>query len=94
MAFSIVIVMFPSTPAPDPASMNYTVVVLAAWLTLCLAYYYCPVYGGVHWFRGPVSNLAMDETRMTQEGSATLSGDDLKKDNTVQYTAAARDPHR
>ena len=26
-------------------------------LLFALAWYYCPVYGGVHWFRGPISNF-------------------------------------
>ncbi|KZT08870.1 APC amino acid permease [Laetiporus sulphureus 93-53] len=57
MFFSIAILLFPSDPAPDAPNMNYTVVVLGGWLTLCLVYYYFPVYGGVHWFRGPIANV-------------------------------------
>jgi len=57
MAFSVIILVFPTTPAPVGATMNYTIVVLGGWLLLCLAYYYLPVYGGVHWFKGPVANI-------------------------------------
>lgn len=85
MAFSIVIVVFPSTPAPDAADMNYTVVVLAAWLALCVAYYYCPVYGGVYWFQGPVSNVVVSEPHTTQaKGCSVLPGlsSDSREDST------------
>ena len=37
--------------------MNYTVVVLGGTFALALAYYYFPVYGGVHWFTGPHRTL-------------------------------------
>ncbi|EPS95703.1 hypothetical protein FOMPIDRAFT_1053957 [Fomitopsis schrenkii] len=85
MTFSIVIVVFPSTPAPDASNMNYTVVVLAGWLSLCLAYYYCPVYGGVHWFQGPVANVVSEEPPMSQDpGSSVLLGhDELKEDRSA-----------
>lgn len=38
--------------------MNYTVVVLGGYMALAISWYYCPVYGGVHWFNGPVANFA------------------------------------
>ena len=37
--------------------MNYTVVVLGGVLLLSIIWYYFPVYGGVHWFTGPVRNV-------------------------------------
>ena len=40
--------------------MNYTVVVLGGVLILSLVWYYFPVYGGVHWFTGPVPNVGKD----------------------------------
>lgn len=55
--FSMVIVMFPSTTDPSAQEMNYTVVVGGGWLILCVLYYNFPVYGGRHWFKGPVSNI-------------------------------------
>jgi len=61
LVFGIIILIFPTSPAPDAPDMNYTVVVLAAWLALCLGYYYLPVYGGVHWFKGPIANVDIGE---------------------------------
>ncbi|KAH9896732.1 APC amino acid permease [Cubamyces lactineus] len=57
MVFSTTITAFPSAPAPDASAMNYEVVVFGAWLALCLGYFYVPVYGGVHWFNGPVRTI-------------------------------------
>jgi hypothetical protein len=37
--------------------MNYTVVVLGGAFILSLVWYYFPVYGGVHWFEGPVPTV-------------------------------------
>lgn len=54
MTFMIVVVMFPTTPSPISSTMNYTAVVLGGVLILAFAYFYFPVYGGVHWFQGPV----------------------------------------
>lgn len=59
-AFSIIMVMFPSTTKPTAQEMNYAVVVSGAWILLCIVYYYFPVYGGVHWFTGPVANIEID----------------------------------
>ena len=38
--------------------MNYTVVVLGGVFTLSMVWYYFPVYGGVHWFTGPIRNIS------------------------------------
>lgn len=76
MAFIIVVFLFPATPDPTSANMNYTVVVLGkltlivmslcpilltyfsgGTLILAVAYFYLPVYGGVHWFQGPVQTI-------------------------------------
>jgi len=57
MAFFCVVVLFPSTPQTRVEDMNYTVVVLGGVMTFSLVWYYFPKYGGVHWFRGPVSNI-------------------------------------
>ena len=57
MAFAIVILSFLASPRPDATDMNYTVVVVGGWISLCLVYYFFPVYGGMYWFRGPVSNV-------------------------------------
>ncbi|KAI6106449.1 amino acid/polyamine transporter I [Pisolithus croceorrhizus] len=60
MAFMIIVFSFPTTPTTDAANMNYAIVVLGGVLLLSLAWYYCPVYGGVHWFTGPVPNIDAD----------------------------------
>ena len=53
MAFSVVILAFPTAPAPNAQGMNYMVVVIGGWIILCLVYYHIPVYGGACWFNGP-----------------------------------------
>ncbi|KIM51757.1 hypothetical protein SCLCIDRAFT_1219882 [Scleroderma citrinum Foug A] len=60
MAFMTIVFMFPTSPGANVSSMNYTVVVLGGVLLLSLAWYYFPVYGGMHWFTGPVPNIAED----------------------------------
>ncbi|KAF4564023.1 GABA-specific high-affinity permease [Pleurotus pulmonarius] len=60
MTFMAIALLFPSVPEADTRSMNYTIVVLGGVLVLSLAYYYCPVYGGVYWFAGPVLTVARD----------------------------------
>jgi len=61
MSFMGIVFMFPTTPQTNAADMNYSVVVLGGVLILSIAWYYCPVYGGVHWFTGPVSNVTPTE---------------------------------
>ncbi|EPS95697.1 hypothetical protein FOMPIDRAFT_1053952 [Fomitopsis schrenkii] len=77
MVFSIAILIFPASPAPGAPDMNYTVVVIGAWLALCLIYYYLPVYGGVHWFKGPIANINMDDP----DGSGEESGEVKKSES-------------
>ncbi len=57
MAFMSIVFLFPSSPQSDVASMNYTVVVFGGVMALSLIWYYLPIYGGVHWFTGPVRNI-------------------------------------
>lgn len=61
MIFNTTVFFFPSNPNPNAADMNYAVVVLGGTLGLALIYYYLPRYGGVHWFRGPISNIEVEE---------------------------------
>ncbi|KAG1728991.1 amino acid/polyamine transporter I [Suillus paluster] len=63
-----IVFFFPTTPQTDVANMNYTVVVLGGILMLSIMWYYCPVYGGVHWFTGPVSNIEM----LGEEGASSI----------------------
>jgi len=57
MAFVSVVFFFPTREQPNSRDMNYTVVVLGGMLILSLMWYYFPVYGGVHWFEGPVATV-------------------------------------
>ncbi|OJA10854.1 hypothetical protein AZE42_06122 [Rhizopogon vesiculosus] len=57
MVFMNIVFFFPATPQTSVQEMNYTVVVLGGFMSLAVFWYYCPVYGGVYWFNGPVSNL-------------------------------------
>jgi hypothetical protein len=57
MAFMDIVFCFPTTPQTDAPDMNYTAVVLGGTLLLSVLWYYFPVYGGVHWFTGPVPNV-------------------------------------
>ncbi|KAF8553643.1 amino acid transporter [Imleria badia] len=61
MAFMDVVFFFPTTPQTSTPNMNYTIVVLGGVLVLSLVWYYFPVYGGVHWFSGPVPNVGNDD---------------------------------
>ena len=71
-----VIVMFPTTPRPEPSDMNYTVVVLGAVLLLALAYYFCPKYGGHVWFRGPIRDVDTVVKGLVEEKSAVENSAD------------------
>lgn len=61
--------LFPTSPGTSVGDMNYTVVVLGGVMILSIAWYYCPKYGGVHWFTGPVANIGVD-LDMDSEGSS------------------------
>ena len=58
----VIVFFFPTTPQTNTPDMNYTVVVLGGVIVLSLVWYYFPVYGGVHWFTGPVPNVGKDGT--------------------------------
>jgi len=75
MIFSIVILVFPTSPDPTAPVMNYTIVVLGGWILLCLIYYFFPVYGGIHWFRGPVANI-VDVASVQSKAEAGSVGDE------------------
>lgn len=77
MAFMGVVFLFPSSPLPGVADMNYTVVVLFGTLFLSLVWYYFPKYGGVHWFTGPVSTLSEDGSDASLADSAKNVGVDV-----------------
>ncbi|KAI9439462.1 APC amino acid permease [Russula earlei] len=57
MGFTSIVFCFPTTKQTSAEDMNYTAVVLGGVLALSIAWYYFPVCGGVHWFKGPVPNV-------------------------------------
>ncbi|KAF9017096.1 amino acid transporter [Hymenopellis radicata] len=57
MTFMAVVLFFPLEPHPLVDEMNYGVVVFMGVVTLSMAYYFFPVYGGRYWFTGPVSTI-------------------------------------
>ncbi|KZV65292.1 amino acid transporter [Peniophora sp. CONT] len=57
MSFTSVVFLFPATPGPSSATMNYTVAVWGGTLALAAIYFYLPKYGGRNWFTGPISNV-------------------------------------
>ncbi|GBE87720.1 APC amino acid permease [Sparassis latifolia] len=72
MVFSLVILVFPSSPGPNATDMNYTIAVLGGWFALCLGYYFLPKYGGMYWFQGPVANFGADVGRDLDSQEATM----------------------
>jgi amino acid transporter len=61
MAFMVLVLLFPTNPGPTSAEMNYSVAVVGGIVSLCLTYYFFPIYGGRHWFTGPVNTtLSVD----------------------------------
>ncbi|KIJ18172.1 PF00324 AA_permease [Paxillus involutus ATCC 200175] len=78
MAFMDIVFFFPTLPQTSSTTMNYSVVLLVGVLFLSLVWYYFPVYGGVHWFTGPVRTVST-------EGSAENVGRDSPSvDNKVE----------
>jgi hypothetical protein len=57
MMFTLIVSLFPYSKQTNPQEMNYIVVVLGGVLVFPLVWYYFPIYGGVHWFEGPVPNV-------------------------------------
>ena len=75
MMFMSIVFLFPSTPHPGVADMNYTIVVLGGVLALSIFWYYLPQYGGVHWFTGPVRTIDTHSSRDSRN-----SDEDNKKE--------------
>ncbi|KAL0954677.1 hypothetical protein HGRIS_003626 [Hohenbuehelia grisea] len=76
MTFMAFVLLFPATPGPTADTMNYTVVVLGGILSLSVIYYFFPRYGGVHWFKGPVSTVESDE--LASQDDAEARADSLR----------------
>jgi amino acid transporter len=76
LVFISVIVCIPSGLPVEADDMNYASLVTGAVFIFSLAWYYCPKYGGVHWFTGPRSNLeeeVLDSDSSQNEGSLSDS---------------------
>ncbi|KAF9220253.1 amino acid transporter [Gyrodon lividus] len=71
MIVMVIVLCFPSTPQLQAADMNYTSVVLGGVMALAMIWYYFPVYGGVHWFQGPVPNTKANHGRSIQDAEIT-----------------------
>jgi len=78
MSFINVILFFPASPNPTVTEMNYGIVVFGGVFLACIAWYYFPIYGGVHWFNGPIRNVDMGATNT--EKRASEDSDEKKQD--------------
>ena len=80
MVFNIVMFMFPASPGPTQATMNYSSVVLGGTLLLSIIYFYFPKYGGIHWFDGPVRNVTdSDSDERSQPEKLEYYDDGMEK---------------
>lgn len=89
MLFLGTVFLFPTSPTTTVEDMNYTVVVLGGVMILSLAWYYFPKYGGVHWFTGPVSNLASTSDDTPVRSSEVSSAEYEKKSTAVETSEVA-----
>ncbi|KAF9479939.1 amino acid transporter [Pholiota conissans] len=78
MTVMIVILIFPTEPAPTAENMNYTVVVVGGILVLSTIYYFLPGIGGRHWFTGPVRTV-VDPVPSIKDGADSLSEKDSQQ---------------
>ncbi|KAI0728352.1 APC amino acid permease [Irpex lacteus] len=74
MLFMGIVLLFPASPNPETEDMNYASVVLFGTLILSLVWYWFPVYGGVHWFEGPVPTVAKGKYRSGDGDGSDRSG--------------------
>ena len=81
MVFTTIVFFFPTSPNPDAAGMNYTIVVLGGVLLLSLVYYHFPVYGGKYWFEGPLGAVKRLEEENRQNGEELEIENDEKRGN-------------
>ena len=84
MSFMTIVVMFPTTPNPAASTMNYTVVVLGGVLILALVYFYLPVYGGVHWFQGPVRTVSRLVEDKVGKSFGEFGGEKMTRESNVE----------
>ncbi|KAI0632871.1 APC amino acid permease [Trametes polyzona] len=83
MLFMGIVFLFPTSPGPTVADMNYTIVVLGGVLLLSLIWYYFPKYGGVHWFEGPIPTI---EKRAQESMRSSTSDSVAEKKNAVSVS--------
>ena len=81
MVFMLVILSFPSSPDPHVVTMNYASVVLGGVMLLAMMWYYFPVYGGVHWFRGPMFTVEEEPGLVWHDGP--VQGKMIEGENSV-----------
>ncbi|CDR87321.1 related to UGA4-GABA permease-also involved in delta-aminolevulinate transport [Sporisorium scitamineum] len=85
LIFISIIVCLPTyIPVTGAADMNYACVVTAATFLFSSVWYYCPKYGGVHWFEGPKSNIDDDEVAAHEVAHQLQQEEDRKKAKTEQ----------
>lgn len=82
MLFLGIVFLFPGTPTTNATEMNYSIVVIGGVLVLSVLWYYFPKYGGVHWFKGPISNI--DTVVEHSDSSVTPSNDEMDKKDSVE----------
>ncbi|KAL0065445.1 hypothetical protein AAF712_007509 [Marasmius tenuissimus] len=68
-----IVFLFPTTPQPTAADMNYSVVVFGGVMVLSVLWYYFPKYGGVHWFTGPVTTISKEAPELLNSADRTPS---------------------
>ncbi|KAI0034224.1 APC amino acid permease [Vararia minispora EC-137] len=74
MIFMLIVLLFPASSTVSGAGdMNYSVVVYGGIVSLALAYFYFPKYGGAHWFRGPVTTVMIDSGNYGKEHELGIS---------------------
>ncbi|EST09539.1 Amino acid/polyamine transporter I [Kalmanozyma brasiliensis GHG001] len=85
LVFISIIVCLPSyIPVTGAADMNYACVVTAATFVFSGAWYYCPKYGGRHWFEGPKSNLEVGDVVAVETARDLQDEEDAKKARSQQ----------
>jgi len=72
MILMVIVFLFPLTPQTSVHQMNYTVAVLGGVMLLSVIWFYLPIYGGAHWFKGPVTNITIRPSSV--DGSQSLAG--------------------
>jgi amino acid transporter len=78
MALMVIVFLFPMTPQTSVQEMNYTVAVLGGVMLLSVIWYYFPIYGGVHWFKGPVANFTVRPASV--DGSQSINSNSEEKE--------------